>query len=96
MKGTYLEDGIAVIRLIAVMSSEIYSPVKSVIVIISKGKMVSKMTLIRGKTCPKCKKSDRIIEQQDKSKVLYFNMQGAPQYARMFKCGNCGELFKAD
>ncbi len=54
------------------------------------------MTLIRGKVCPKCKKGDRIIEQQDKTKVLYYNMQGAPQYARMFKCGNCGELFKPE
>lgn len=53
------------------------------------------MTLIRGYTCPKCSKSDRIIEVEDKSgKPLYYAMSGAPVYKKGFKCGNCGHLFE--
>ncbi len=51
------------------------------------------MTLIRGKKCPACGKTDRIIESPDKSKVLYYNMQGSPIYAKGYKCGNCGHYF---
>nr|MDO8109340.1 hypothetical protein [Candidatus Sigynarchaeota archaeon] len=54
------------------------------------------MTLIKGKKCPKCSKTDRIIEAEDKTKILYYNMQGSPVYKKQYKCGNCGHYFPTE
>jgi len=45
--------------------------------------------------CPKCgQENPRMMhEQNDKSTVLYYSMQGAPVYKKVIKCGDCGHIF---
>ncbi|MGQ4873262.1 MAG: hypothetical protein ACTSVV_12420 [Promethearchaeota archaeon] len=45
--------------------------------------------------CPKCgEENPRMMhEVPDKSKVLYYSMQGTPVYKKQIKCGNCGNIF---
>ncbi|MBD3188899.1 hypothetical protein GF325_18880 [Candidatus Bathyarchaeota archaeon] len=46
--------------------------------------------------CPSCGKKDRILEIEDKSKPLYYSMQGSPVFAKKWKCGNCGHVFEKE
>jgi ssDNA-binding Zn-finger/Zn-ribbon topoisomerase 1 len=59
-------------------------------------KIDPKMTLIKGKKCPKCGRTDRIMEVEDKSKSLYNAGSGFQVFAKQYKCGNCGKIFKPD
>lgn len=45
--------------------------------------------------CPKCgQENPRMMhEVDDKSKVLYYSMQGTPVYRKQIKCGDCGQVF---
>ncbi|MHA1724582.1 MAG: hypothetical protein ACTSYC_06780 [Promethearchaeota archaeon] len=42
--------------------------------------------------CPKCNNENNklLYEEPDKSKVLYYSMQGTPVYKTIIKCGLCG------
>ncbi|MFX0099811.1 MAG: hypothetical protein ACFFCS_09520 [Candidatus Hodarchaeota archaeon] len=57
---------------------------------------MSHTNLIRGYKCPSCGKGDRIMEIQDKTKILYYSMQGSPVYSKKLKCGNCGNVFEKE
>jgi len=45
--------------------------------------------------CPQCGNENprKIHEIADKSKVLYYSMQGSPVYKKQLKCGDCGFIF---
>jgi ribosomal protein S27AE len=46
--------------------------------------------------CPECGTDNpRMLHQEDdKTEVLYYSMQGTPVYKKLMKCGNCGTTFK--
>ncbi len=46
--------------------------------------------------CPDCGNNEakRIFEGSDKDNVLYYSMQGRPVYAKNYRCGKCGSIFK--
>ena len=48
--------------------------------------------------CPKCGEDNprMLHDEQDKSNVLYYSMQGTPVYAHHMKCGGCGHFWKKD
>ncbi|GAB4323383.1 MAG: hypothetical protein Kow0069_28470 [Promethearchaeota archaeon] len=43
--------------------------------------------------CPKCS-SKQILEVDNKSKILFYGMQGVPIYGKNWKCGNCGHTWE--
>ncbi|MHA1731999.1 MAG: hypothetical protein ACTSU5_08640 [Promethearchaeota archaeon] len=44
--------------------------------------------------CPKCNTTGQLIHEiENRSKVLYYGMQGVPIYAKQWKCGNCGHIW---
>lgn len=48
--------------------------------------------------CPKCENENprKIFEEPDKANVMYYSMQGTPVYAKIMKCGECGNTWKKD
>ena len=48
--------------------------------------------------CPECGNENprKLHEENDKSEVLYFSMQGTPVYKKLIKCGDCGFIFKKE
>jgi hypothetical protein len=46
--------------------------------------------------CPKCNNEDpRMLKEiDDKSKVLFFSMQGQPVFSKIVRCGRCSMEFE--
>jgi len=48
--------------------------------------------------CPACgeNKANMLHDENDKSEILYYSMQGTPVYKKITKCGSCGNTFKRE
>lgn len=46
--------------------------------------------------CPECGNENprKLYEENNKTEILYFSMQGTPVYKKIMKCGDCGFNFK--
>ena len=60
--------------------------------------MFKNQTRDMGRQCKKCGNAEwnKIKEFHDKSKVLYYGMQGTPIYLKKYRCGICGEEWSED
>lgn len=56
------------------------------------------MTETKRIKCPECGNGNpkKIFEEADKDNVIYYSMQGRPVYAKDYRCGECGNIFKKD
>ncbi len=56
------------------------------------------MTEYKRLKCPECgnNKARMLHEENDRSEILYYSMQGTPVYKKIVKCGECGHTFKSN